>query len=573
MNFRDVILTLGLICLSANTVIAKSPFPDWKKIPKFSPSVSLKDTLKKPLYLGTPHEFSGNGTYEVASGDTVHLDNGVSIQIKQVNSFKSPYLQSLNGRQIFANFFIKGKKLNPAPVFIQLVAIPPIATWQGYEFRGYGVSIVLPTGNSIQQAPVSFELKSFQQRYGLTFTSPEKVGTVTSAVDLFNHCLALEAPNLPEEVRYLHCLYLIPYEPLPSEMKTVGGGISLIGPTDASEAVTAFFQEATACYDFIKEKLKMEPLFLPVPIRLVGGKKMGAAITSPDFGILLPFNPNTSPPVPDGSCQQTMLLHELVHYFVAPAPIRSVYNEGLATLLQHSIEKLLPVKMITANLEVPQTPVTIPGTGLLFKLALPVDASVPTDQATFQYGFLSQGIFQPFDKPIKAKEDKTTTAPYDNFVPLIQLKEIHHDTPSATVALYSHAQLLPGLKCNNQGYQNAIGWTTDQGTTLAADETINPSELFMPLANYLTPGYDQNILPFYNTAACLWQGIGEQIGLEAVMKEMKKYQNFKNLPFPFFDFLSAQGIDVATLKQKFGIKPDEPNAPSYIPLMGNVGQY
>lgn len=575
-------LFLGIIlcCLGGTPATAKPSLPSSAKIA--TPSLTSKNSLQPfSRFYVSPQEFNGDGTYDIATGDTVHLANGVDLKIRSIAKLPPESDLVFNDTLLFVDFSIQGERLNAAPVPIRLLAMPFVATKQNYAFQGYGATISLPGGNGKTPSPYVMNPKTLQPRYALNFQSPlpltealpDPGEKVASGVDLFNYCLAHEQQDQPEEAIYLHCLYLVSYTPLAGEMKLANDQISLIGPADQPDVVNDYFKQASICYALIQQQLQIEPLFLPIPIRITNQKKGGGVTTSLN-GVLIGVK---GKPLGGGTkCAEPVLSHEMVHYFVAPAPLQNIYDEGLATTVEWGIVQPLTVKLLATDFEISKPPVLIPPYDnklLLQANTLYQEPFDVTDRAVFQYGNQIQGVFQPIGKPFSVAVGNATAVDNPN-VPIIHLKEavkspLPLGAPTTKLDLYASDSLVSGLRCRLNGYQENIGWMTETGTTLYADEKINPILPFAPLSKY----NPKNYLSFYKTAACFWREIDQQSGLGVVMKGLRKYQGFKNTPFPFFDLLSAQGIDIAALKQKFGINADAPNVSAYMPLSGNLGQY
>jgi hypothetical protein len=564
-----VLLSILIGSVFAASVLAASPQRSWTRynanqLDLTKITQSKTDILRKSSNTiqtrFASKTFQGDGTYYVANGDSVILSNGVKVKIESIKQINNNNEFDKNRMEIFLSFYVKNEKLNLAPVKTIIKAIPLHQGWKGYYWKDYGAEISLPNNN--EDIPVSFSTYP-KPSYQIKFVSPNKLGQVNSPLDIYNYCTQSYDATSP------NCLKYITYTPSNGEVKLSNTKVSVIGSDP--EVVQWYFDQADACYDYIQEKLEIEPKFGPIPIRLVSDANV--AVSTLNAGIFYPyakFVPNSNSKV----CGIKPLTHEMTHAFLNPAPLKDVFNEGLASMVEKSLQRVGETTLLESDKEIGyQWTYLFPGVNTLgIKLS-----DMNNEEVVFVYGFYVAGQgWTYFQEQPSAKVNHATTILYYQDFPIIEIKEKNIPEGKVKVNLYSHQPLFESLKCNGNNYQDYLGWNTEDNTVILADESINPEMIFLPLNEYLGQNfpYQQYALQFYKTSACLWREIDEQIGTINVLTEMQDYQNYNQETFNLFEVLTDKGMDIEDLENRYGINFDEAGWQAYTSYsIGNVGEY
>jgi hypothetical protein len=538
-NDEDVINITNLLNLEYND----EPSDNSKSSVNPKDIKSIKDILLVNEYT-KPKTFKNDGTYFVGNKDIVELSNNIVVKIEDMKITEETDGFSLNGVELYLSFFLKAKKINPVPLRVLMKAVPPNDVWFGYYFEGYGVRISLPTEN--MDIPVKSKYRMLLNTYELSFSSVEELGLVTSTTDLYQYCLN---KNLGDEKAEIGCLLYSPYDPQGNEVKISNSKVSVIGPNE--ETVQWYFSQANACYNYLNNNLEIDPLFGPIPIRLLNNLPVN--LNSGLTGIYLvsySFNSESNPNI----CSNSILLHEMTHNFLVPAPIQDIFNEGLATVQEYSIAKNNDITMNQSNVLVTQDTITfiLGNLGIKYKGTTILDGEI---KAVIEVGILNTNDW------ISVEGDKTVGVgkairleSNSNFLPILKIEEISEDFSSIVVSLYNPATPIVNVNCAENGYYDYFGWETEEGTLQIETSNLILNE-FVPLSKYLSEDYPYQTYykQFYKTSSCFWKEIDEEIGIPLVTKEMQKYQNFKNEPFLFFEFLVDHGMDLDQLSIKYGI--------------------
>ena len=529
----------------------KTKHPQIPSSAKFNKS-SAVEVINSAIKISS---FVGDGSYFVSAGDTVKLDNNIQIKINSISKINPTSRFNKNELEIFASFFLNGSKLSIFPLRIKIYATPQNPAWKGYLFGGYAAQIALPDGN--QQTEIETTSGPIP-KFKLSFKSSDKMGVINSAAQLFNYCQS----NLQEQYNKNQCFMFTPYEPVSGETKKADDTISVIGPANL---VDAYFLEAKKCHERLSNLIGTKQDSPVIPIRIAAN--VTTQISSSDFGILLPTTLQTGNP---DQCN-TAMLHEMAHFFIAPAPLRDIFNEGLATYITSLTPEINNLTLTLDNFIVDTNWQAVIGAAapVGFKI-LSLNQSNST--ATLEYGLKINGTWTKINQQTLALGlGEAIVLNYDPYFPVIELKELAEQ--SAIFAIYEHLSPIKNSStfiCEENGFKDMLGWRAPDGKIIKAAASINPLIAFAKLDTYLNGG-TSSANDYYKTSACLWEKIDKSIGIKKTVDEMRKWQNYKNEPFDFINFLSTNGMDINSMAQTFGFSTED-QAMNFVPFF-LIGEY
>jgi len=485
-------------------------------------------------------EHAGDGAYFVGSGDTVTLNNNIKVKINHIAKITPSNQFTKNELDLYLSFYLGETKLTPLPMRVKISSIPQNDGWLGYSFSGYAAVISIPTANQeAELETISAPLK----KYKLLFSSSSKIGTISSASQLYERCIA----DLPEQYNKSQCFIYTPYTPLQNEQQKSDEEISVIGPANLVEP---FFNAAKKCHAIIESAVGVNAAAPQVPIRIVNG--LTTAVSSPTLGILVPQSMNISP---DQSCN-TIMLHEMAHFTISPAPIRNIFNEGFATYVTSLKPQIDVLTLKSADFEIDTNWKMLPQAGAPVGIKLKA-IDTQNGSVTLDYGMQIAGNWQSMQNTeLKLFAGEAIVIYYDPYFPVIELQSA--DLDSAKLRIYEHlspAKNSSTMICEDNGFREMLGWKNQDGEIVKAAGAINPLLPFAKLDTYLNGGTASSE-EFYKTAACFWESIDNAVGIKKVIAEMRKWQNYNNEPFDLMNFLSLNGMNIDEILQTFGLSPD-----------------
>jgi hypothetical protein len=262
-----------------------------------------------------------------------------------------------------------------------------------------------------------------------------------------------------------------------------------------------------------------------------------------------------------GKCEDRILTHELAHYFISPAPVSSIYNEGLSYFLENTIVSMYPINKTHSSLILNSEP-----TIYYYNLGLRLKEAY-ADKAVIEMGLLNNGQWEVINPGVEIELGKASTTSFSQIDPIIHVKEINLSASYVVVDLYSQQVLKMKLKCNQNGFQDKAGWINDAGETIYADASIAPTIPYKKFEDYLVKEYS---LDYLKSAACFWEDVSKVISIKQVVTEMRKYSNFDNQPFPLFEYLQENGVDAQALISKYNITITAQDKPYFEIKIGDI---
>lgn len=478
---------------------------------------------------------NSNAKY-VTKDSNFTLDNGIEIKIKDI-FFDENVGTEKGAINIFVDLYFNNKKINANVLHFRISSIPEYSDWQNYEVMDFGIGLALPDKKKIETKIINDKLY-----FKIKFFSPNNMKKINSPLDIYNYCLN----HYPEK----SCLRYIPYYPRPNEISYENEKIVVIGPDN--ENTKKYFDNANNCYAILKDELDIDPA-LPVPIRLLNNITVNVAGAT---GIQM-----VSKNLKDENYCDTILLHEMSHYFITPWVINDVFNEGFATYFENKYTPLEETSLLKDN-------VIFTDNLHLMKNSLYLSLNTSDNYSLFFQYLLKENNEYEYINHFILHTGYATYLEQDPSLPIIYAKM---DNNNLKVQFYNYKKINKKLLCINNGYQEKTGWQTEN-EILYSYFGANSAKGFAYLDNYLiTDNYEE----MYNTSACFWTEIFDNITIKDLVKEMKKYQKFNSKEFPFFEYLEKNNINVDLLSKKYGfsIKPQK-SAYHYIyATKGNVGLY
>lgn len=452
--------------------------------------------------------FRGDGRFTVTDGDQIRLNNGIVAEVVSVSKLpeKDYYL-------IYFNYYLQNRRINFLPVSL------------GQKMDDYGIITEVDTLKDIDDDP---------RYFAIDFKSN---GNFNSTADLFDKC-KIAGQEIVE------CYKYVAFEPLAGEKIKTDGIYRIIYPENEEEKADYFLSQMKACIPAITEESGLSPKIGIVPLRLYYDD--GRTVYTNRSGIFWPIREGENENIIMGGeygCYDPVVVHELTHFVILPAPIPPILNEGLAYYLEKRVidriydREIYPVssaRRLTSDQRYIDDETGIIATFLGGATKFdPITVFMLEDK-------YNQNIASEFPAGINTGISSDELG-LKNKNLMLEITHLNRGNPfEVTFNVYHSPPSRQFLYCDENNYRNEYGWQTSDGKFIDAfnfekydlatttQNGINGD--YYALNDYQSPKYtwQESYENFYSTAACLWK---EYIGnnpekIKTVFELINEYRMF-----------------------------------------------
>ncbi len=473
-------------------------------------------TCEKGACVEIKYATEGDGTYLVGEGEIITAKNGISLKVIKIVENEPNFFQCCGTHKTYYDIYIGSNKIN---------LLPQVYQWNKYD------NYLTDWAVKIEIAPKHM-VKDGKKKVVITFTSVED-GPITSCEDLYDLCLGYG---------YKHgtCKIYCADEPLEKEVVKVKEDVTVfVDPL--YEGYGEYIADQTFhCKEKLKEIITINPYLSSFFVHIYPAN-VGSFVTG-EKGIDWTVFPGGdvdfyNSQQPKGFCDNPKLVHELVHYFMMPFPVRSIINEGFATYMQHKTG-ILDIPSLGVNPEGVNGEIKCGDKG--FKGLSIGDCYITCAIKNCEYSFdQSQYIKVYFSESTTYNGYSITSSSLGNYVYEVTIqkgeKSITKKVPQGKDILFdSHIFLLGDLYFHSD---------KGEGIGIAIIENSNPAcyqdcSVQCPVTNEdgsiaytdLSEGYVKPHSHAYATAYCFFQEVEDIFGF-SVIKEFQQEAKQKQMEY------------------------------------------